>query len=130
MKHNQLKTKKKSDLKGTDIVLIVIGLFDVFFTLVMCQFFYLYQSVPDSLIVAIFGATFGECGFCTYIYKKRKENEMKRTTFGEVTGFDDAEVIDDGIHGGIVPGEDQTHGDPRYAEHEDLGIADSSSGIH
>lgn len=122
--------KAKRQLKGTDVVLIVVGLFDVFFTLIMCQLFYLYQSVPDSLIVAIFGATFGECGFCTYIYKKRKENEMKRTTFGEITGFDDAEVIDDGVHGTELSTEDKTDGDQGHAGVEDLGILDSGSGIH
>ena len=112
MEQNSLKTKKKLGLKGTDVALITIAILDVIFVAFMVWLFYLYQAVPDSLIVAVFGVTFGECGFCTLVYKIKKG------------------VKTDGLHGGIIPEEDQANGDPRYEEHEDLGIANSGSGIH
>ena len=105
-----METKKK--LKGTDVALITIAILDVIFVAFMVWLFYLYQAVPDSLIVAVFGVTFGECGFCTLVYKIKKG------------------VKTDGIHGAELPAEDQTTGDPRYEEHEDLGVIDCSSGIH
>ena len=106
------KQSKKTKIKGIDIALIVVAVFDIFFTLVMAQLFYLYQSVPDSLIVAVFGVTFGECGFCTLVYKIKKG------------------VKTDGIYGRELPKEDQTDGNQGYAGVEDLGILDGSSGIH
>ena len=104
--------EKKPVLKGIDVALIITALFTTFFTLVMIQLFYLYQSVPDSLIVAVFGVTFGECGFCTLVYKIKKG------------------VKTDGIHGPELLQEDKTDGDQGYAGEQDLGILDSSSGIH
>lgn len=73
--------------KGTTIALIVMAVLDVIFTAAMIYLFYLYQSVPDSLIVAVFGATFGECGFCTLIYKIKKGvvKEEPSEQIGEIT---------------------------------------------
>lgn len=108
----QQNKKKKSTLKGTDVALITIAILDVIFVAFMVWLFYLYQAVPDSLIVAVFGVTFGECGFCTLVYKIKKG------------------VKTDGIHGTELPAEDQTNGDSRYAEDKDSGITDSGSGIY
>lgn len=105
-----METKKK--LKGTDVALITIAILDVIFVAFMVWLFYLYQAVPDSLIVAVFGVTFGECGFCTLVYKIKKG------------------VKTDGIHGAELPAEDQADGDSRYAEDKDPGITDSGSGIY
>lgn len=77
--------RKTREPKGTTIALIIVAVLDVLFTAAMIYLFYMFQTVPDSLIVAVFGATFGECGFCTLIYKMKK---------GKGT-----EVITDGIHG-------------------------------
>ena len=104
--------KKKPVIKGIDIALIIVAVVDVIFTAAMIYLFYLFQSVPDSLIVAVFGATFGEFGFCTLVYKIKKG------------------VKTDGIHGTELPTEDQTNGDQGHAGVEDLGVLDSSSGIH
>lgn len=106
-----MKTKMKSP-KGTTIALIVMAVLDVIFTAAMIYLFYLYQSVPDSLIVAVFGATFGECGFCTLIYKIKKG------------------VKTDGIHGSELLTETEADGDQGYAGFEDPGIIDSGSGIY
>ena len=106
------KTTSSSNVKGTSIVLIVLGIVDIIFVGVMIWLFYLYQSVPDSLIVAVFGATFGECGFCTLIYKIKKGVQLN------------------GIHGQELPGEAETLCDSRYEEIEDTGFSNSGSGIH
>ena len=78
----QRKKMSRRKLKGIDIALLIVAVFDVFFTLVMCQLFYLFQTVPDSLIVAVFGVTFGECGFCTLVYKIKKGIAVKEEAEG------------------------------------------------
>lgn len=106
------KIPKKNKLAGTSIVLIFMAVLDIVFTAAMIYLFYLYQAVPDSLIVAVFGVTFGECGFCTLVYKIKKG------------------VQTDGIHGTELLTEDKADGDQGYAGVEDLGVLDSSTGIH
>lgn len=124
------KRKTKKNRNGTTIVLTIMAVLDVLFTAAMIWLFYLYQDVPDSLIVAVFGVTFGECGFCTMIYKIRKGVTMKENpiTIGDITGFDDAEVLDDGIHRTNFSGKTKTVRDTRYEELEDTGELDSKSG--
>lgn len=107
-----VKLMKTKNPKGTTIALIVMAVLDVIFTAAMIYLFYLYQAVPDSLIVAVFGATFGECGFCTLIYKIKKG------------------VKTDGIHGSDLPSEIEADGDQGYAGLEDPRFVDSGSGIH
>lgn len=124
--------KKKRKLKGTDIALIIVAIVDIIFVGFMIWLFYLYQSVPDSLIVAVFGVTFGECGFCTLVYKIKKGVIVKEkpVTLGDITGFDDAEVIENGIHGTDVLPETEANGNQGHAGIEDLGVLDSSAGVH
>lgn len=81
-KRSTRKKKKQNNVKGTTIALLVIAALDVIFTAAMIWLFYLYQDVPDSLIVAVFGATFGECGFCTLIYKIKKGVIVKEESDG------------------------------------------------
>lgn len=126
------KRKTKKNRNGTTIVLIIMAVLDVLFTAAMIWLFYLYQDVPDSLIAAVFGVTFGECGFCTLIYKIRKGVIMKQapTTLGDITGFDDAEVLDNGVHGSDILSETEALRDPRYEELGDTGESDSKPGLH
>ena len=104
--------ESKKQLKGTDIALIIVAIVDIIFVGLMIWLFHVHEAVPDSLIVAVFGVTFGECGFCTLVYKIKKGVKI------------------DGIHGTELPTEDQTDGNQGHAGIEDLGILDSSSGIH
>lgn len=106
------KTTSKNNVKGTTIALIIMAILDIAFTVAMIFLFYLYQSVPDSLIVAVFGVTFGECGFCTLIYKIKKGVNV------------------DGIHGQELLGEAEAICDSRYEEQQDSGFVDGSSGVH
>lgn len=62
--------ESKSD-KFIDKVLITVAIFDALFVITMIVLFCLYQSVPDTLILAVFGATFGEAGCCAYIFKHK-----------------------------------------------------------
>lgn len=59
-------------LTGLDKALIFIAILDTLFVITMVIIFCIYQSVPDTLIAAVFGATFGECGCCSYIWKHKK----------------------------------------------------------
>lgn len=77
----------------TDKALIFSAIMITIFTIVMVVIFCIYQNVPDSLIVAYFGAFACEGGFCTFIHKMKKDSKMKRA--GDITGFDDAEVIEE-----------------------------------
>lgn len=63
-------------LNGLDKTLIFIAILDTLFVITMIIIFCLYQDVPDTLILAVFGATFGECGCCSYIFKIKKEKEI------------------------------------------------------
>lgn len=77
------KRRRRKKISGTTVVLVIMAILDVLFTITMIRLFYLFKEVPDALIVAVFGVTFGECGFCTLIYKLKKKYP---------------EVLEDGIH--------------------------------
>ena len=64
--------KKKLDIT-TDIALVFSAVMLILFTITMIVIFCLYQSVPDSLIVAFFGAFGLEGGYCAFIHKTKKE---------------------------------------------------------
>lgn len=130
MNHAKKLTKKKNNVKGTTVALTVIAVIDLLFTAAMIWLFYLYQDVPDSLIASVFGVTFGECGFCTMIYKVRNDTAMKdkHVTIGDVTGFDDAEVLDDGVYRTDISGKTKIICDPRYGELEYTGKPDRKPG--
>ena len=98
MNYARKPIKKKSNINGTTVALIIMAVVDIIFTTAMIWLFYLYQDVPESLIVAVFGATFGECGFCTMIYKIKKGVET------------------DVIHGSDLLGEVKALRDNRYEE--------------
>lgn len=60
-------------MNGLDKTLLFIAIGDTVFVIAMIVLFCLFQDVPDALIVAVFGATFGECGCCSYIWKNKRE---------------------------------------------------------
>lgn len=66
--------KAKSD-KFLDKVLIAIALFLLLFIITMIVIFCIKDSVPDTLIISVFGATTGEVSVCGWIktVKERKE---------------------------------------------------------
>lgn len=59
-------------MKTLDKILLTVAIFDVLFVITMIVIFWIFQSVPDVLIVAVMGATFGECGCCSYIWKNKQ----------------------------------------------------------
>lgn len=61
----------------TDKALIFSAVMITLFTIVMIITFWWWNSVPDSLIVAFFGAFACEGGFCAFIHKLKKEAEKK-----------------------------------------------------
>ena len=64
--------KKKIDIT-TDIALVFSAVMLILFTITMIVIFCLYQTVPDSLIVAFFGAFGLESGYCAFIHKTKKD---------------------------------------------------------
>lgn len=91
------KKKQKTELDITiNQVLIFSATMIIIFTITMIIIFCKYQLVPDALIAGFF-AVFGvEGGYLTYIHKLKKEREriMGKIRIGDVTGFDDAEIVD------------------------------------
>lgn len=66
------------NLNGLDKALLFIAILDTLFVITMIVIFCIYQQVPDTLILAVFGATFGECGCCSYIWKHKKIKEKEK----------------------------------------------------
>ena len=70
--------ESKSD-RFIDRVLITMAIFDALFVVVMIAIFIAFQAVPDTLILAVFGATFGECGCCSYVWKKKVVKDVGKS---------------------------------------------------
>ena len=68
--------KKKFDLT-TDKALIFSAVMLTIFTIVMIVVYFMFQSVPDSLVVAFFGAFGLEGGYCAFIHKIKKEAQKQ-----------------------------------------------------
>lgn len=66
-----MANKVKTSDKFIDKVLITVALFDLAFVVCMIVLFCLFQAVPDTLIVGVLGATFGECGCCAYVFRHK-----------------------------------------------------------
>ena len=64
--------KKKIDIT-TDVALVFSAIMLILFTITMIVIFCIYQTVPDSLIVAFFGAFGLEGGYCAFIHKVKKD---------------------------------------------------------
>jgi len=73
------KLKSLGTKKTSNIVLIILAIFIVIFTIVCLWLFYLYQSVPDTLVTCVFGLCGSECGVLGWIKvmkTKYKESEV------------------------------------------------------
>lgn len=62
----------------TDKCLIFSAIMIILFTIAMCVTFWWWQTVPDSLVVAFFGAFACEGGFCAFIHKVKKDAESMK----------------------------------------------------
>lgn len=57
--------------------LIFSAVMIIIFTIIMTVIFCIYQSIPDVLVGAFFGAFSLEGGYCAFIHKLKKEAENK-----------------------------------------------------
>ena len=73
-------------------VLICIFVFLFFFTILMTLIFLIRGSVPDTLVIAVFGACAGEYSICGLI----KNGKEKQKTMRMVNGLVDEESEHDG----------------------------------
>lgn len=73
--------KKSKKLKTLDIVLIIVGILTILFTTVCMYFYYLFQSIPDTLVQMYYTTIVGELLVTGLIritntkYKKSEVNE-------------------------------------------------------
>lgn len=89
------KIQRKKHKNNIDKALIFSAIMIVIFTIVMIYTFWKFQSVPDALIVGFFACFSFEGGYLTYIHKLKKEREKEMLIrAGDITGFDDAEILD------------------------------------
>ena len=65
---------KKSKLNTIDKILIFCTAILLIFTIVMVVIFCIYQSVPDTLVVAFFGAFSIETVNTVMLYKQKRRN--------------------------------------------------------
>lgn len=82
---------------GLDKTLLFIAILDTIFVITMIVLFCLFQDVPESLILAVFGATFGECGCCSYIWKHKRELKLHESYFGDNS---DSNLSDNSVYSG------------------------------
>lgn len=69
---DSLEALRKS-LGAMDRILVILGLFLFLFVIAMIALFFLFQSTPDTLIVAVFGFCGFECGAMAAIQRKKTE---------------------------------------------------------
>ena len=74
--------KKKAEVT-TDKALIFSAVMIIIFTIVMIVIFCMYQTVPDSLIVAFYGFFGLEGGYCAFVHKTKKELKNCINDIGE-----------------------------------------------
>lgn len=76
--------------KTTNTVLIILGIFIFVFTVVCIWLFYLYQTVPDTLVTCVFGLCGTECGVIGWIrtMKTKYYNPDESEVINPMTGLD------------------------------------------
>lgn len=96
------RQKNKLDL-SLNQVLIFSAIMIIIFTTIMIIAFWQFKEVPDSLIVAFFGAFGLEGGYCAFIHKLKKEREMimdkisaRDIDFDNTKAVDVPDIPDDG----------------------------------
>lgn len=82
--------KPKFDLT-TDKALIFSAIMILIFTVTMIVIFFMFQSVPDTLIVSFFGCFGLEGGYCAFIHKVKKEAKMKLGELADNTATDEGD---------------------------------------
>lgn len=61
-----------------NIILIIVGLFFIWFNCQMLEIFKMYGAMPETYAIAVVGATIGECGICGWIrVNKDKKQDRK-----------------------------------------------------
>jgi hypothetical protein len=95
-KRSKKKQQQKNKLDLTiDMALLFSAIMLIVFTTIMIIAFWNFQSVPDSLIIAFFGAFSLEGGYCAFLHKLKKERQVKMETEKET-------VIDEPDEGDLV----------------------------
>lgn len=82
--------KPRFDLT-TDKALIFSAIMILIFTVTMIVIFFMFQSVPDTLIVSFFGCFGLEGGYCAFIHKVKKEAKMKLGELDDNTATDEGD---------------------------------------
>lgn len=91
---------KKNTIKVLDLILIIVGISTFIFTVIMLIFFYLFQSIPDTLCERFFTVIVGELGITgiikivKIIFKNKNISEIISENENEYNDLDNEEEID------------------------------------
>lgn len=73
------KTKRKKKRIGTmDLILLLVFICLVIFTVTMIRLFWVYGSVPDTLVTCVFATLGGECGILGWIKTNKDKRQDRR----------------------------------------------------
>lgn len=64
-------------MKTLDKILLILGVFIALFIITMIVIFCIYQSIPDTLVVAVLGSGGCECVMCALITLGKKKWRIK-----------------------------------------------------
>ena len=84
----------RKSLGVMDRILIILGFFLFLFVVTMIVLFALFQSTPDTLIIAVFGFCGFECGAMAVIQRKKTEIEAR---LKEAQGKDPPDESEDNL---------------------------------
>ncbi len=90
--------KPRFDLT-TDKALIFSAIMILIFTVTMIVIFFMYQSVPDTLIVSFFGCFGLEGGYCAFIHKVKKDAKMKLGELADNTATNEGDLEESEVVG-------------------------------
>lgn len=75
----RLKTKL-SKIGTLNIILMLVGVFFVWFNYRMLEMYLLMGSIPETYACAVIAATIGECGICGWIRTNKDKRQERQWT--------------------------------------------------
>lgn len=81
-----MKIKRNKKVKALNVVLIIVGILAVLFTVACMWFFFLFQTIPDTLVQMFFSTVVGEllCASLIRMTKTKYEREVDEDDIGDI----------------------------------------------
>lgn len=85
---------EKKKLNKFDVILIIMGITLFLFIVTMIILFCLFQSIPDTLVISVFGIFTGECGIMGML--KHSNNKYSQYQYTDMPLSDIDETTENG----------------------------------